>query len=213
MQFNPDKNKQAIQVIFSQKRDRSAHPSLYFNGSEVVLKHEQKHLGSILDFELNFHSQAKEKVVSARKAIGVISFMSKYVTREVLDQMYNLYVRPHLDYGDIIHHKYDPHMVLDFTKAAKYAASLAVSGAWRETNRHKVYEELGWEYLYHRRLIHFYKLIKNRSPLYLYKLIPPEREVHYNLRTPREFEPNIGRTNRFSNTYFQNCINEWNSLA
>ena len=31
MQFNPDKNKQAIQVIFPQKRDKSAHPLIYFN--------------------------------------------------------------------------------------------------------------------------------------------------------------------------------------
>ena len=51
MQFNPDKNKQARQVIFSQKRDKSAHPLIYFNQSEVILKHEQKHLGMILDSE------------------------------------------------------------------------------------------------------------------------------------------------------------------
>ena len=141
MQFNPDKNKQSIQVIFSQERDRSAHPLLYFNRSEVVLKHEQKHLGMILDSELNLHSHAKETVVSAWKAIGVIRFMSKYVTREMLDQMYKLYVRPHLDYGDIVYYKYDPHRVLDFTKeleATQYAAALAVSGAWRETNRDKL---------------------------------------------------------------------------
>ena len=94
--------------------------------------------------------------------------------------MYKLYVRPRLDYGGIIYHKYDPHMVLDFTKkleATQYAAALVVSGAWRGTNRDKLYEELSWEYLYHRRLIHFYKL-KNCSQLYLYDLIPPEREVH-----------------------------------
>ena len=93
----------------------------------------------ILDSELNFHNHAKEKVVSARKAIGGIRFISKYVTREALDQTYKLYVRPHLDYGDIIYHKYDPHMVLDFTKkleATQYVAVLAVSGAWRGTNRH-----------------------------------------------------------------------------
>ena len=207
MQFNPDKNKQAIQVIFSQKRDKPAHPLLYINRSEVVLRHEQKHFGMILDSELSFYSHVKEKIVNARKAIGVIRFMSRYVTREVLDQMYKLYLRPHLD------------MVLDFTKkfeATPYAAALAVSGAWRGTNRDKLYEELGWEYLYHRRwyrrLIHFYKLKKSRSPPYLYNLIPPEREVHYNLRIPRDFEPNISRTKRFSNTYFQNSINEWNSL-
>ena len=44
MQFNPDKTKQAVQVIFSQKRDK-----LYFNESEVTVKPEQKHLGMILD--------------------------------------------------------------------------------------------------------------------------------------------------------------------
>ena len=92
MQFNPDKNKQAIQVIFCQKRDKSAHPLIYFNRSEVVLKREQKHLGMILDSELNFYSHVKEKIVNARKAIGVIRFMSRYVTLEVLDQMYGLYV-------------------------------------------------------------------------------------------------------------------------
>ena len=46
MQFNPDKNKQ---VIFSQKRDTPVHPLLFFNGSEVVIKTEHKHLGMILD--------------------------------------------------------------------------------------------------------------------------------------------------------------------
>ena len=43
MQFNPDKNKQAIQVIFSLKRDTPVHPPLFFNGSEVVIKTEHKH--------------------------------------------------------------------------------------------------------------------------------------------------------------------------
>ena len=36
--------------------------------------------------------------------------------------------------------------------------------------------------------------------------------MHYNLRIPHDFEPNISRTKWFSNTYFQNSINEWNSL-
>ena len=36
--------------------------------------------------------------------------------------------------------------------------------------------------------------------------------MHYNLRIPRDFESNISRTKRFSDKYFQNSINEWNSL-
>ena len=113
MQFNPDENKQAIQVIFSQKKDTPVHPSLFFSGSEVVNKAEHRHLGMILDPELTFLSHIKEATVKAKMGIEIIRFLSKYVARHVSDQIYKLYVRPHLDYGDIIYHKYDPEFKLD----------------------------------------------------------------------------------------------------
>ena len=80
--------------------------------------------------------------------MGIIHFLSKYVSRDVLDQIYKPYVRPHLEYGDLIYHKYDPELKLDFTKnleSIQYSAVLAVSGTWRGTNSDKLYEELGWE--------------------------------------------------------------------
>ena len=49
IQFNPDITKQAVQVIFSQKRIKPTHPPLYFNENQVVIKKEQKHFGLILD--------------------------------------------------------------------------------------------------------------------------------------------------------------------
>ena len=219
MQFNPDINKQAVQVIFSQKRTKPIHPPLFFNDAPVVTKDEQKHLGMVLDSALNFRSHVREKIISARKGIGMIRYLSKYVSRDVLDQMYKLYVRPHLDYGDIIYRKFDPELTLEFTmklETVQYSAALAVSGAWRGTNKCKLYEELGWEYLYHRRwyrrLIYFYKLKQSRLPSYLYNLIPPERELNYGLRRANIFDQPIERTNRYSNTYFQNCPKEWNRL-
>ena len=63
MQFNPDINKQPMQVIFSQKKNKSIHPSLFFNEASVVMKDERKHLGMILDSALNFHSHVKEKIL------------------------------------------------------------------------------------------------------------------------------------------------------
>ena len=55
-------------------------------------------------------------------------------------------MRPHLDYGDIINHKYDPEFKLDFTKKlefTQYSAAPAVTGAWRGTDSDRLYEELG----------------------------------------------------------------------
>ena len=168
---------------------------MFFNGAPVVIKDEQKHLGMILNSALNFHSHVKEKIVSACRGIRVIRYLSKYLSCDVLDQMYKLYVRPHLDYGDIIYHKVDPELSLDFTKkleATQYSAALAVSSAWPGTSKCKLYEELGWENLYHRRwyrlLTHFFKLRQIGSSLYFYNFIPLEREVNYNLRRIHVFD-------------------------
>ena len=154
---------------------------MFFNGSEVAVKTEHKHLGMILDSELNFQSHIREAIIKARRGIGIIRFLSKYVSRDVLDQIYKLYLEPHLDYRDIIHHKYDPEFKLDFTKkleSTQYSVALAVTGAWRGTNTDRLYEELGWETLHYRRwyrrLCHFYKLGNDQRPYYLYSEIPQQ---------------------------------------
>ena len=58
----------------------------------------------------------------------------------------------------------------------------------------------------------FYKLKTSHSPPYMYELIPLAREVHYSSRAPCQYELCIERTVRFSNIYFQDSFNEWNSL-
>ena len=70
----------------------------------------------VLDSKLSFQRHVKKAIIKARKGIGIIRFLSKYVSRDVLCQMYKLYVRFHLDYGDIIYHRHDPEFKLEFTK-------------------------------------------------------------------------------------------------
>ena len=69
------------------------------------------------------------------------------------------YVRPHLDYGDVIYHI--PQKEANFSslgnhfmeklESVQYAAALAVTGTWRDTSRERLYNELGWEPLCLRR--------------------------------------------------------------
>ena len=216
MQFNADKTEE---VIFSTKRDKPLHDPLTLGTDDIDRKMEHKHIRIVLDSKLSFQSHIREAILKARRGIGIIKYISKYVSRNVLDQVYKLYVRPHLDYGDIIYHRYDPEMILNVTtrlEQTQYHAALAVTGAWRGTNRQKLYDELGWEELYHRRwyrrLCHFYNLRKTGSPGYLFAEIPPEREHFYNLRNARAYDQNVARTTRFSHTYFQNVLYEWNLL-
>ena len=189
---------------------------MYFNQAEVPVVKEHKHLGMILDSKLDFSTHVKEAILKARRGIGMICYMAKYVSRDLRDQIYNLYIRPHLDYGDIIYHKHDPEVTHDMTKRLEriqYSAALAVSGAWRGTNIDRLYEELGWESITIDGIdLPFLQATMNQSSVYLYQLVPPLRSVKYNLRGANVYESNVEGTNRFASSYFQDCIKEWNQL-
>ena len=219
MQFNPDVNKQAAQVIFSQKGSKPFHSLLSFNSSSVPISDDYNHLGFLLDSELNFLRHVKEAITKARKGIGVIRFMVIYVMRDVLYQMYKLYIRPHLDYGEAIYHNDDPKMSSGLTKrleSVQYSAALAVAGAWKGTSYHKLFDELAWEYLYHRRwfrrLSHFYSIVNGNLPECLKAKLPQPKVYNYNFRSEGVFERSRVRTQKFDNTFVSYCIREWNEL-
>ena len=103
MSFNSDLNKQAWEVIFSRKLNKPSHPKIVFNSAPVVCTDWQKHLGMYLDKALNFNLHIKEKMSKAMKGIGVIQKLNKIVPRHSFIKIYKSFVRPHLDYGDIIY--------------------------------------------------------------------------------------------------------------
>ena len=108
-------------------------------------------------------------------------------------------------------------LIAEKLEQTQYSAAFAVTGAWRGTNRQRLYEELDWESLYHgrwyRRLCHFFKLLLSRSPGCLFDEILPERQMGYSLMKVREYEVHTVSTNRFVNTYFYNTLYEWNLLG
>ena len=113
MSFNLDLTKQAVEVTFSKKRCPANHPPIFFNDVPVKKVQEQKHLGIILDSKLSFASHIKAVISKSRQGIGMLRFLSKYLPRHTLNEMYKLYVRPHLDYGDVIYHI--PHNICEFS--------------------------------------------------------------------------------------------------
>ena len=86
--------------------------------------------------------------------------------------------RPHLDYCDFIYHippleneqnsDINLNYQMNALESLQYQAGLAITGAWRGSNRDKIYEELGWEALHNRRwfrrLTIFYKIMNGLSP-------------------------------------------------
>ena len=103
MEFNPDPSKQATEVIFPHKINKVNYPTLHFNASPVTADPFQKHLGLFLDEKLNFGLHVNEKIYKANKIIGLIKRLHYHLPRKSLLNIYKSFVRPHLDYGDVIY--------------------------------------------------------------------------------------------------------------
>ena len=102
MSFNPDPKKQAVEGCFTQKQKNTLLPDLIFNNAPVSSAYSTKHLGLFLDKRLPFYHHLKEKLFIANRGIGLITRLRKYIPRKTLLRIYKSFVRPHLDYGDII---------------------------------------------------------------------------------------------------------------
>ena len=131
----------------------------------------------------------------------MIRKLNSFLPRSSLLIIYKAFVRPHIDYGDVI---YDQTFNLSFQmkiESIQYNASLAILGAIRGSYMEKVYQELGLESLQSRRwmrkLCLFYKIYREKSLSYLFELIPSNNRV-YALRNPEK----IPMFRTFSKTHF-----------
>ena len=72
MLFNPSISKQAVEVLFSNKKNKSIFPPLNFNGIPVKQVDETQHLGMILDSNLSFNNHLENKIAKANQGLGVM---------------------------------------------------------------------------------------------------------------------------------------------
>ena len=108
--------------------------------------------------------------------------LSLILSRKSLLTIYKSFVRPNLDYADIIYDKPLNESLKRKIEMVQYNAALIITGAFKGTSRDKIYQELGLESLADRRwtrkLIFFHKILRLR-PSYLKDYLIP----YDNLRT------------------------------
>ena len=86
MQFNPDPNKQANEIIFSRKlvSKNLSHPPVKFNNNNITRCSHQKHLEVVLDLNLNFNIQVNQKIKKCDKMIGLLRRLSVNLSHNAL---------------------------------------------------------------------------------------------------------------------------------
>ena len=176
----------------------------------------QKHLGLKLDEKLNFKEHLKKKFAIANKGIGMLKKLSNNLPCHSLVTLYKVFIRPHLDYADIIYDKPNNMNICNKTESLRYNAVLAITGAIRGSSKKKLYQEVGFEYLSSRRWLRklclFYKIVVNKSPNYLYKYVSTVNQS-YQTRSGDKFLHIGCRTEYFANSFFQYTIKEWNNIS
>ena len=105
MSFNPDPKKHAQEVIFSRKLKKICHPPLRFKNNKVSQASSQKHLGLKLDNRLTrlFDKHLTNVSNKISKTIGLLRKLQNILPRPALLIIYKCFIRPYLDYGDIIY--------------------------------------------------------------------------------------------------------------
>ena len=149
--FNPDRSKQAEEVIFSWISKRSTHPPLVFNNNNVSQTFSQKQLGVILNFKLTFEEHLNNVLAKVNKAVGLLSKLRNILPRTTLVTIYKAFIRPHLDYGDVLYDQAFNNSFTEKLESFQYNACLALTGAIRGTSKEKIYQELGLNSLRDRR--------------------------------------------------------------
>ena len=95
MSFNPNRSKQAQEVIFSRKTSIQSHPVLTFDNSPVIKTTHPKHLGLILDEKLRFKEHLKKKMSNAYKGIAILRKLQNIIPKNSLLTIYKSIIRPH----------------------------------------------------------------------------------------------------------------------
>ena len=147
MTFNPDSSKQAQEIIFSRKLKEAIHPPLLLNNNNVSQVNFQTHLGVILDVKLTFEEHLKNVFNKTNKTIGLLMKLSNLLPRQTLVTIYKVFIRPHLDYGDVLYDQASNNSFHAKMESIQYNAYIAITGAIRGTPREKIYQELSLESL------------------------------------------------------------------
>ena len=208
MLFNPDPNKQAVEILFSKKQhEKDNYPPLNFNGDNVQTAISQEHLGLVLDSKLDFNEHISNKINKCNKIIVIMKKLSLFLLRKIL-QTYKSFVRPNLDDADIILDKPFNESFKTKIEMIQYRAALVTTGAIKGTLRDRLDQEIGLESPADRRssckIFFLHKIMNGLLPSYLQSYLSHYNYGEYQTRSAcqNKMKTLSGRTKAFNSSFY-----------
>ena len=200
--FNPSKSES---IIFSRKHDRPFHPPLNMDQQAINEVTSHKHLGLIFSNDCNWHEHIDYVKTKAWFRINIMRKLKFQLDRKSLETIYISFVRPLLEYADVVWDNCTQYESNELEKIQNEAARI-VTGATKLVSLHSLYTETGWESLTSRREKHkltlYFKMQNGMTPEYLSSLVPPTvgSAVRYNLRNDSDLQTVPAKSQQYFNS-------------
>jgi len=214
MELNPQKTEE---MCISVKRHPIVHPPLYLDNCVIQTVITHKHIGVILSSNMSWDAHVNHIVSKVSKSVDLFSGLKFRLPRNVLETLYKSYIRPCLEYADVIWHGTTSEQS-NLIERIQYHCSIVVTGAIRGSSYLLCRQELGWETLSDRRHVHrlclFFKIVNGLTRDYLLDFVPPaiSSECTYDLRNKLNLRSTNLSTNRSLKSFYPYCISHWNNL-
>ena len=102
----------------------------------------------ILDSSLSYEQHIKSILNKVNKTIGLLPKFHLILPRHSLIAIYKTFIRPHLDYGDVIYDRaFNELLFHQRLESIEYNAAIVIAGTIRGTSSEKLFQELGLETL------------------------------------------------------------------
>jgi hypothetical protein len=214
--FSPQKTKEMVIT----NKDPQQFPDLTLNNHPIQRVDCHKHLGLTLSKDLSWKKHAYNIGKKAYNALGILRPLKMRIDRKTLEIMYKSFVRPILEYADVIWHiPADNRHVLDILEKVQQEAARIITGATKRCPTVPLYREAGLETLASRRDFHrafmMFKIENGQAPTYLQDLIPApvQARTRYNLRNRNQLQVPFARLETYSQSFFPAAARQWNSLS
>ena len=209
--FNPAKSET---LLMTRKRIVIDHPDLLMSGVKINPVTSHKHLGVTFSSDGSWHSHIMNIKQKAWSRVNIMKCLKFRLDRKSLEMIYFAYVRPILEYADVIWDNCSQNDKNDLEKI-QYEAARIVTGCTKLVSINSLLTEIGWQKLSDRRrnhkLIMFYKMVNQISPEYLQNLVP-NYVGPYNLRNVNDIPRIPARTAQYFDSFLPSSVREWNSL-
>ena len=202
-------------MTFTRKRETHWEDAKFNN---VVIKDNRTHthLGITFSFDATWADHIQNIYEKAATRLNIIRMLKYDLDRKSLQKFYTSFIRPTLEYGNIIWDNCKKQQA-NLLESNQLDAARIITGLRKGTSHVILYKKLGFCPLSERRknakLIKFFKILNNEAPPYINDILTNfnTHETGYNLRSSNLRHP-VPRTTSYQNSFFISSTDLWNDL-